>query len=313
VLGCGGATASSPRNINQARRRRKRRPRIAHGHLAPATGTLNFIDYTARRVAAHRDLLAGVPARAVRSNLILTLADDNVGVLPQMATGSLHVLLGDLQRRGWEGYSTRYWIPGDLNPAVHYLSRASFNAETTPHAAYDDLFTAMCGEGVAGRLIQALDLIEEATALIDQNDIGFTLPVPGMVMKHYTAGGPPPAWWKKVRDLYSAAMDETYRGIQRTAAGAQPALLDHAKRLEFAVEYLNCIEAVRQAGQARAKGDAEAQREQLEKATEAIYNGLSALGEAARDNSDRGVIAVLNAYGYRPLKAELKAVEKKSK
>jgi len=52
---------------------------------------------------------------------------------------------------------------------------------------------------------------------------------------------------------------------------------------------------------------------QLEKAVEAMHNALSALGESARDNSDRGVIAVLNEYGYRPLKAEFEAVEKKRK
>ena len=87
-------------------------------------------------------------------------------------------------------------------------------------------------------------------------------------------------------------------------------MLYHAKRLEFAVEYLNSVEALRLAGQAKAKGDTAKQLEHLEKAVESMYNGLSALGEVARDNSDRGVIAVLNEYGYRPLKAEFEAVEK---
>ena len=40
-----------------------------------------------------------------------------------------------------------------------------------------------------------------------------------------------------------------------------------------------------------------------------MYNALSALGEEANDNSDRGVIAVLAEYGYRPLVAELEAVQ----
>jgi len=42
------------------------------------------------------------------------------------------------------------------------------------------------------------------------------LSVPGVVMKHYQANSPPPAWWKKVRDLYAGAMDEMYRGQQRS-------------------------------------------------------------------------------------------------
>jgi hypothetical protein len=276
----------------------------------PKTSALQFVDYTARRVAAHADLLGQVPARAVPSSLIFTLADDNVGVLPQLTTSHLHTLVGRLRQYGWEGFSTRYWIPGDLNPSVHYLSRAAFDARVTPQAAYDDLITPIAGEGVVERLAKAFDKIEEATTLIDQNDIGFSFPVPGLVMKHYQANSPPPAWWKKVRDLYAGAMDEMYRGQQRSHVGPRPFMLYHAKRLEFAVEYLNSVEALRLAGQAKAKRDTVKQLEHLEKAVESMYGALSALGEVARDNSDRGVIAVLNEYGYRPLKAEFEAVEK---
>jgi hypothetical protein len=281
--------------------------------LPPRASALHFVDYTARRVASHPEMLAQVAAKSVRSSLILTLADDNVGVLPQLATGDLHALLGSLRKHGWEGYSTRYWIPGDLNPCVHYLARAGFDDRVTPKSAYADLIDPICGEGVAGRVTKGFDMIEEATHLIDENDIGFTFPVPGVVMKHYEAKSPPPAWWKKVRDLYAGAMDEMLRGIQRAHPHGRPFLYYHSKRLEFAVEYLNSVEALRLAGAARARGDRQRQRENLEKAVEAMYGALSALGEAARDNSDRGGIAVLNEYGYRPLKAELEAVERAAK
>jgi hypothetical protein len=280
--------------------------------LPRGTAALHFIDYTARRVAAQGELMSQVPSWKVPSSLILTLADDNVGVLPQLATHQLHTLAGRLRKQGWEGYSTRYWIPGDLNPSVHYLARASFDARVTPESAYDDLITPICGEGVAERLIKGFDMIEKATGIIDEKDIGFSFPVPGVVMKHYTAGEVP-GWWKEVRDLYAGAMDEMYRGNTRARGGARPFILYYAKRLEFAVEYLNSIEAMRRAGQAKAKRDRSQQREQLEKAVESMHNALMALGEVARDNSDRGVIAVLNAYGYRPLTAELEAVEKKEK
>jgi hypothetical protein len=278
--------------------------------LPPKASALHFVDYTARRVAAHPELLDRVDARSVPSSLILTLADDNVGVLPQLATGDLHTLVSRLRKGGWEGYSTRYWIPGDLNPCVHYLSRAAFDEKSTPQAACADLVEPMCGAGAVGPSIKGFGMVEEATHLIDENDIGFTFPVPGVVMKHYEAKAPPPGWWKKVRDLYAGACDEMLRGIQRAHPRGRPFLYYHSKRLEFAVEYLNSIEAVRLAGVAKAKGDREAQRAQLEKAVEGMYNALSALGDAARDSSDRGVIAVLNEYGYRPLKAEWDAVEK---
>ena len=63
------------------------------------------------------------------------------------------------------------------------------------------------------------------------------------------------------------------------------------------------------AGQARDAGDSEAQLEHLEAAVEAMYNSLRALGEVAEDQSDRGVIAVLAEYGYRPLVKELEKAE----
>lgn len=273
--------------------------------LPKGTSGLHFVDYTARRVAAHPDLIAEVPAKNVRSNLILTLADDNVGLLPQMATRHLHSLLGQLRKHGWEGYSTRYWIAGDLSPSAYYLSRASFDAKVTPESAGRELLDAVSGEGVADRVLDGWRMIEQATDLIDENDIGFTFPVPGVVMKHYNATTPPPAWWAEVKTLYSKAMDEMYRGNTRARQGTRSFTLYYAKRLEFAVHYMTSIEAVRKAGVAKSQGNDELRLAELEKAVEAMYNALSAYGEVARDNSDRGVIAVLNEYGYRPLKAEL--------
>lgn len=276
--------------------------------VPPGTGVLHFVDYTARRVATHPELLAQVPAAKVPSSLILTLADDNVGVLPQLATHHLHTLMGHLREHGWDGFSTRYWIPGDLDPAVNYLARASFDAELTPEAAYDDLVTAMCGPGVAERLTLGLNMIEQATSLTDEHDIGFAFPVPGMMMKHYTSQEPPD-WWKQAAELYTEAMTEMYRAHDRSHVNGRPFLLHLARRCEFALEYLTSVEAVRRAGQAKARGDVEEQMKQLEAAVESMYNGLMALGVEARDNSDRGVIAVVAEYGYRPLVAELEAVQ----
>jgi hypothetical protein len=72
---------------------------------------------------------------------------------------------------------------------------------------------------------------------------------------------------------------------------------------------MNCIESVRKAGLARRAGKTDEQRENLEAAIESMHNALGALAAVARSNSDRGVIAVLNAYGYRALKEELDKLE----
>jgi hypothetical protein len=275
--------------------------------LPAGTGALHFVDYTARRVAENRALLKTVPAAKVPSSLILTLADDNVGVLPQMSHTSLQTLVDDLRAAGWEGFSTRYWIAGDLDFSAYYLSRASFSSQITPRQALDQFATVALGEGTAERTWKAFDLIEQATTLIDQNDIGFSFPVPNIIMKHYAGSQPVPEWWGKAKGLYLAATDEMYRINTRSREGNREFSLYLARRCEFGAEYFNCVEAVRKAGIAKAKGDREMQLAELEKAVESLHTALNALAAVARSNSDRGVIAVLNEYGYRPLKKELEA------
>ena len=39
-----------------------------------------------------------------------------------------------------------------------------------------------------------------------------------------------------------------------------------------------------------------------------MYNAIDTLSDVVNDHSDRGLIAVLNAYGYRPILAEYEKV-----
>lgn len=270
---------------------------------------LHFVDYTAGRVVANKHFLATLPpAAAKRSMIILTLADDNIGVLPQLATANIHELLTETRRLGWAGYSTRYWLIGDLDPTLHYMSRASFDSSVTPKAAYDDLFDGICGPGVSQRTTLAFLEIEKATAILDKHNLGFAFPVPSMVMKHYTSS-PAPEWWKDATAAYTEAMIEMYRAQTRAGKAGRNYILYHAKRHEFAVEYFGAITALHAAAQAKKAGDTEKQLEELLKAVEGIYNATTCLGEVAVSNSDRGLIAVMTKFGYRPLVKEYERVE----
>jgi len=57
-------------------------PRVAR-MVPPGGQVLSFIDYTASRQLRQRDVLQQVPPKETPASLIFTLADDNVGVLPQ--------------------------------------------------------------------------------------------------------------------------------------------------------------------------------------------------------------------------------------
>lgn len=270
--------------------------------------TLNFVDYTARRVVANGHLLADVPADKVSSQLILTLADDNVGVLQQSTLNSIHNLVQVLRQHGWDGYSTRYWMLSELDPTLQYLSRATFDDSASPRSAFDELFVALTGKtSSAERLWIAFQHLEKATNMIDEHGLGLSFPVRGMLMRHYRPQ-PAPEWWSEVKDLYTQAMIEFFRSASNTHPRASDLLNYYAQRAVYVTEYISCLESLREAAIDKQAGDLEATAEKLEAATESLYNAIDRLSNVAHDQSDRGLIAVLTEFAYRPLIDEYESV-----
>ncbi len=268
------------------------------------SAALHFVDYTARRVVENREMLANVPAGKVPSHLILTLADDNVGILAQSVTRRLETLVGEMRRLGWEGFSTRYWQLAELDPSIHYLSRAAFDTEVTARSAHDDLFATITGkQSAADRMWMAYEHIEKATELLDRHDLGFAFPVKGMLMKHYRAE-PLEPWWTEVVTHYTEWMTELYRSREASHPRGRGLLFYYAKRSEYNFFYVTAVEALRNAAIAREKGDAEEALTQMEKAVEAVNDAMEAVGFVAQDQSDRGLVAILKAYAYAPLVEE---------
>jgi hypothetical protein len=224
-----------------------------------------------------------------------------------MQTGHLHRSIEAARKAAWRGITLKGWMAGDLAPGLHYLSRAAFDARTTPHGALTELVDSVSGDEVAPRLIKGFDLIEEAVDLLDQTDAAFAEPRPEMMTKHLAAQAAPPEAWTKAKNNYASAMNEMYRGNTRARQGGRFFTLYFAKRFEFGLHYLTCVEALRNAGAAKAAGDEDKRVAELEKAFEALHSALAAYAEVARDPSDRGAIAVLNRYGYRVLGEALDA------
>jgi len=122
-----------------------------------------------------------------------------------------------------------------------------------------------------------------------------------MFTEHYQSADPAPEWWARAKELYAKGMNEMYRANTRARDGARPWILYHAKRHTFAVHYLGAVEAARKAGLARAAQEDDAWSEQLELSIESMHNALGIYSEVAADPADRGIIAILNAFAYRPL------------
>src|SRR5262249_15649578 len=143
---------------------------------------------------------------------------------------SIGTLTNDLQDLHWNGFSTRYWLTAELDPSVYYLSRAAWQRGARPKDVLLQLFTTIAGNpSAADRLWLAWERLEQATNLIEEHDLGFTFPVPGMLLEHLTSS-PPPEWWDQAEKLYGDYSNELYRAHGVSQAPARRLLFYYAKR-----------------------------------------------------------------------------------
>jgi hypothetical protein len=271
--------------------------------------TLNFVDYTASRIVRRRKALKNIPSREVPATLIYTLHDDNVGVLPQLATGSLHELTKDLRRYGWAGFSTRYWIVGDHDPCVAYLARAAWDATTTPEGVYRDQVRAVCVEASVEDMLAVFREVETATVGLEDHGLGLTFPMPDMMLKHWIAR-PFPAELAKDRSTYQSALAAARRARAKSVPAGRTYVDYWLGRLEFGIGYLDTIEKVHQAAEAEAKKQPAVAARQATAALATFRRAMESYAGIARDQSDRGTLATLAEFAYRPLAARVARLAK---
>ena len=277
--------------------------------LPPGSETLSFVDYTPSRIVRRKEVLENVPSgRELPASLIFTLEDDNIGPMPQLTTGSLHQLTQKLVRHGWAGFSTRYWIIGGQDPCVAYLSRAAWDRNVTPEEIYRDQVRAVCGEACVDDMLDVFREVEAVTVSLEWHNLTFAFPVPNTLLKFHWSSRPMSPELVENRRGYGRALVAAKRARAKTTEAGRDYVDYWVGRLEFAVEYLNAVEAVRLAAKAdRDKDRAESVR-QAELALSAARRSIEAYARVARDQSDRGAIAQLNEFVYRPLQRKLAAL-----
>jgi hypothetical protein len=272
--------------------------------LPAGSEALNFVDYTPARILKRREVLGQMPARELPTTLIYTLHDDNVGLIPQLSTGSLHQITQDIRRHGWSGFSTRYWLIGDHDPCVAYLARAAWHADTTPEAVYRDQLLARCGDGSVKDMLELFREVEAATVQLEWHGLGFTFPVPGMIMKHWHAE-PLPKELAAVRDHYERALAAARRAREFSSPRGQSQVDYWIGRLQFGIGYFDAVHAVRRAARADGDGKRDEALQHVEAALKDARDALEAYARVAGDQSDRGAIATMAEYVYRPLKLKV--------
>ena len=292
-------------------------------HVLPAgSETLNLLDYTPERIVARPEAFAGVQNDRVQHTLIFTLHDDNVGVLPQLNTGSLSKLVGHMREHGWAGFVTRYWMISDHDPCVAYLSRAAWHDDATPEAVSRDLISVVCGEAAVPDMLTAFAELEEVTRHLNGHGLGLTFPVPSMITKHLTPGS---LSGELVQDRngYRRALAAARRALGKSSEQGRPYVQYWLGRLEFGIGYIDCIEAAKHLANANSELKLAREKEDetvvsakrraalahAEAALQISSNMLNTLASVARNQSDRGAIAVMNEYVYRRLQEQVQQLQ----
>ena len=293
--------------------------------LWPDAGIVNVLDYTSSRAVRRMNFMESLDATRVRAHLDVTLQDDNIGWMPQVATESIHLLMREMQRLGWRGFSSRCWPIGDLDPVVAYMARASWDAHITPRAAYEDHFSHTYGPAATEGLCQVMRLLEDATIILDLDFLSLFFPVLGIMCRALDAEEPMAVGLHHVSAMY----DECRRILVRqqnmlSAPSADDRLAYMMGRLDFAINALKEKELlsdrsvhVRRALIAREAGEDSVAQERIANAeglfTRAIGAGEAALHAAAahvRHDSDRASIAAYYHFFVREVRERTAAILK---
>jgi hypothetical protein len=215
----------------------------------------------------------------------------------------LHQLTKEMRQHGWAGFSTRYWQISDHDPCVTYIARAAWDETATPESVYRDQVRAACGKAAVEDMLVMFRELEETSIVLEWHALGLAFPIPGMIMKHWKAG-PMNEKYVEARAGYQRALKAVRLAREKTPEEKRDYLDYWIGRLEFGAGYFDTIEAVRHAATAEAAGKPVEARGHAKDALVKSRLALEAFARVARDQSDRGAIATMNEYVYRPLRTK---------
>ena len=280
------------------------------------------VDYTSSRVLRRREVLGGVSKKQrPMTTLALTIHDDNVGLVPQLTTGSNHELIKDMGKHGWSGFFTRQWLISDHDPCVAYLSKAVWDTNATPESVVADQVRAVCGESAVVPMLEAFAELEATTLLLESQG-GLTFPTPAMMRVHWRPGEISDSH-RRMREGYQRALDAVRRAPRDGMRSQGGAYVDYwIGRLEFGVGFFDTIEGARRAASAEgrvleamasARGEdfeelAVEAAELAEAACDTAFAAIESYARVAKNRADVGAIATLNEYVYRFLNGKAKAL-----
>ena len=293
------------------------------GRVLPTNfGVGALIDYNLSLALPRLDRLSAL-GDGFGKYVTLSVQDDMNSLLVSSEGARMERFLERMRDAGFKGWKSRYWSIGDLDHSVAYLARASWDADLTVDDAYDDYARGVFGEDCLPEMREALRVLEENGEFQGTAIFAVGFPYPSLMRRHFEmqrhfAGRTEPhAGLLECRD--------TYAGLVKLLEAALPRCRPRGKsRLEYMIGrartcalFLETAHTVERAGFAsRAVEEAREDRNPeelgrrlnetarlLERALDLSRETIHAHVETVRDESDLGLLAAMNQYMYKYLKA----------
>ena len=253
----------------------------------------------------------------------LSLQDDIQSLLISSEGARIEKFLETMRRCHFKGWTSRYWSIGDLDHSTLYLARASWDAQLTLGEAYDDYVRCVYGEACRPEMREALRILEENTAVQGTDLFGVGFPYPGLMQRHFDMGRhfagaqEPHEQLLHARDRYARVRDLVRVALEKTRAEGRGRLKYLLGRLDTCALFMETAFTVEAAGLAyraaqkgRADRDPDVVTRHLNAAAEHIAKAfrlgkkcIRAHSDIVRDESDVGLLAAMNEYMYKYLKA----------
>ena len=274
------------------------------------------MDYLSSLAAERTEMLSFAASTPMKVGVMATLADDNIGVLPQLPTPSLHRILKAMKRYKVHGFFGRNFLVTKLEAATAYLAQASWRSDLTPEAVYRDQVEQVCGRASVADMLEVYRLLEAVTLKSDRSAMGFLFPVPNLMRKHWLDDSGPVAAWDQLTADYRRAIPLLESALSKSRPQGKSYVEQLLGQLKSSAQYIGSVQQVRQARLAylKAQRSREAKdpagyeegivesREGLQRALSLLEAAIEDWARVVRDPSDLGALAVLNCYAFDYLK-----------
>ena len=290
--------------------------------LPPNFGVGALIDYNLSLALPRLDRLSSL-GDGFGKYVTLSVQDDMNSLLVSSEGARMERFLERMRGAGFKGWKSRYWSIGDLDHSVDYLARASWDADLTVDEAYDDYIRGVFGEDCLPEMRDALRILEENGEFQGTTIFAVGFPYPSLMrrhfemQRHFAGRTEPQAGLLECRDTYGRLVKLLEASLPRCRPRGRPHLEYMIGRARTCALFLETAHTVERAGFAsRAADQARQDRNPeelgamlnetarlLERALDLSRQTIHAHVEIVRDESDVGLLAAMNQYMYKYLRA----------